>query len=74
LRARSARRSATCALARHLPDSGIDATRVSHRSQAVVLRAIRGVDFSQRLRRGGDCYCWSVRLRTSFFTFSKRLV
>lgn len=32
-------------VARHLPASGIDATRVSHRSQAAVLRAIRGVVF-----------------------------
>ena len=33
-------------VARYLPASGIDATRVSHRSQAAVLRAIRGVVFS----------------------------
>jgi hypothetical protein len=43
-------------LARHLPASGIDATRVSHRSQAAVLRAIRGVVFtgSAAAADGGD--------------------
>ncbi|HVA49777.1 MAG TPA: DUF3102 domain-containing protein [Pirellulales bacterium] len=30
-------------VARHLPASGIDATRVSHRTQTALLRALRGV-------------------------------
>ena len=34
-------------VARHLPASGIDATRVSHRSQTALLRAIRGVVFTE---------------------------
>jgi hypothetical protein len=34
-------------IASHLPQSGIDATRVSHRSQTAVLRAIRGVVFTR---------------------------
>ncbi|HVA49143.1 MAG TPA: DUF3102 domain-containing protein [Pirellulales bacterium] len=33
-------------VARHLPASAIDATRVSHRSQTALLRALRGVVFT----------------------------
>jgi hypothetical protein len=42
-------------VARHLPQSGIDATRVSHRSQAAVLRAIRGVVFTGPATAGERC-------------------
>jgi Meiotically up-regulated gene 113/Protein of unknown function (DUF3102) len=35
-------------VARYLPASGIDATRVPHRSQTALLRAIRGVVFTER--------------------------
>jgi hypothetical protein len=44
-------------IARHLPESGIDATRVSHRSQTAVLRAIRGVVFATPGGAAGGAPC-----------------
>ena len=66
LTGRSAQRSAICAWRGTCPVSKIDATRVSHRSQAAVLRAIRGAVFTgptPQCRSSDSLFSWRRRAR-----------